>query len=85
MQKKHNFKNALQYPVFKTVSQAASNLKLESYVIGGFVRDYILKRGDAKDIDIVALGSGIVYFLANQKFRSLKIMGLPCLKPVASN
>jgi len=59
MQKKHNFKNALQYPVFKTVSQAASNLKLESYVIGGFVRDYILKRGDAKDIDIVALGSGI--------------------------
>ncbi len=56
---KHNFKNALQNPVFKTVSQAASNLDLESYVIGGFVRDYIMKRGDAKDIDIVAVGSGI--------------------------
>ena len=55
----HNFKNALQNPVFKTVSQAASNLDLESYVIGGFVRDYIMKRGDAKDIDIVAVGSGI--------------------------
>jgi tRNA nucleotidyltransferase (CCA-adding enzyme) len=56
---KHNFKNALKNPVFKTVSKAASNLDLESYVIGGFVRDYILKRGDAKDIDIVAVGNGI--------------------------
>jgi tRNA nucleotidyltransferase (CCA-adding enzyme) len=55
----HNFKNALQNPVFNTVSKAASNLKLESYVIGGFVRDSILRRGDAKDIDIVTVGSGI--------------------------
>ncbi len=59
MQKNHNFKNALHNPVFNTVSKATSNLSLESYVIGGFVRDYILKRGDAKDIDIVAVGSGI--------------------------
>lgn len=55
----HNFKNALQNPVFNTVSKAASSLGLESYVIGGFVRDYILERGDVKDIDIVAVGSGI--------------------------
>ena len=55
----HNLKNALQNPVFKTVLQATSNLDLESYVIGGFVRDYIMKRGAAKDIDIVAVGSGI--------------------------
>ncbi len=55
----HNFKNALQDPIFKTVSKAASNLELETYVIGGFVRDYILKRGDAKDLDFVAVGSGI--------------------------
>ena len=53
------FKNAIEHPVFKTVSQAASNLKLDSYVIGGYVRDYILKREDSKDIDIVAIGSGI--------------------------
>lgn len=59
MQQSHNLKNALQQPVFKTVAQAAKNLKLESYVIGGFVRDYILNRGDAKDIDIVAVGNGI--------------------------
>ncbi len=28
-------------------------------MIGGFVRDYILQRGEHKDIDIVAVGSGI--------------------------
>ena len=54
-----NYKTALQHPVFNTVSRAATQLDLECYVIGGFVRDFILKRGDAKDIDIVAVGSGI--------------------------
>jgi tRNA nucleotidyltransferase (CCA-adding enzyme) len=53
------YPNALQNPVFKTVSQAASNLGLDAYVIGGYVRDFLLQRGDAKDIDIVAIGSGI--------------------------
>tara|TARA_R110002072_G_scaffold1587_1_gene13280 strand:+ start:74519 stop:75946 length:1428 start_codon:yes stop_codon:yes gene_type:complete len=56
---KNNFKNALNQPIFNTVSKAASRLDLETYVIGGFVRDLILKRGDAKDIDVVAVGSGI--------------------------
>jgi len=54
-----NYKTALQHPVFNMVSKAAMQLDLDSYVIGGFVRDFILKRGDAKDIDIVAVGSGI--------------------------
>ncbi|WP_299679755.1 HD domain-containing protein [uncultured Dokdonia sp.] len=53
------YQNALSDPIFKTISQAADALALESYVIGGFVRDYILKRGTAKDIDVVAVGSGI--------------------------
>ncbi|WP_271855700.1 CCA tRNA nucleotidyltransferase [Patiriisocius marinus] len=55
----NNYKNALKNPVFKTVSAAASALGVECYVIGGFVRDFLLERGDAKDIDIVAIGSGI--------------------------
>lgn len=54
-----NYKDALQNPIFKIISNASKNLNLDSYVIGGFVRDYILKRGTAKDIDIVAIGSGI--------------------------
>ena len=54
-----NYKEALQNPIFKFISEASNNLNLDSYVIGGFVRDFILKRGDAKDIDVVAVGSGI--------------------------
>ena len=54
-----NYKEALQHSVFKIISQSAKELDLDAYVIGGFVRDFILKRGDAKDIDIVAIGSGI--------------------------
>ena len=53
------YPTALQNPVFRTISKAAKNLNLESYVIGGYVRDFLLKRGEAKDIDIVAVGSGI--------------------------
>ncbi len=54
-----NYKEALTHSVFKTITQASANLQLESYVIGGFVRDHILQRGTAKDIDIVTIGSGI--------------------------
>jgi putative nucleotidyltransferase with HDIG domain len=56
---KTNYKEALQDPVFKTISEAAQSLSLECYVIGGFVRDLLLQRGIPKDIDIVAVGSGI--------------------------
>ncbi len=54
-----DLKNALSHPIFNTISKAADELYLESFVIGGFVRDYLLKRGKEKDIDIVAVGSGI--------------------------
>lgn len=59
MSKQKNFKEALSHPIFKTIQEASTLLNVETYVIGGFVRDFILKRGDAKDIDIVAIGSGI--------------------------
>ena len=50
---------ALQNPVFKIIELASAELNIESYVIGGFVRDFLLKRDFKKDIDIVAVGSGI--------------------------
>ncbi|MGQ3678091.1 CCA tRNA nucleotidyltransferase [Tenacibaculum discolor] len=58
MQKQY-FKEAISAEIFQYISKAAKELQLESYVIGGFVRDFILKRGTAKDIDVVAVGSGI--------------------------
>ncbi len=54
-----NYDNALNNPIFKTIAEAAATLDVEAYVIGGFVRDYLLKRGTPQDIDIVAVGSGI--------------------------
>lgn len=54
-----NHKQALSNPIFKIVAHAAEELGVDCYVIGGFVRDYLLHRGIPKDIDIVAVGSGI--------------------------
>ncbi len=45
-------------PVFRTIAEAGNALNLDTYVIGGYVRDAILKR-DNKDIDIVCVGDGI--------------------------
>jgi putative nucleotidyltransferase with HDIG domain len=54
-----NYKDALQHPIFKIISQSSQELNQESYVIGGFVRDFMLQRGLPKDIDIVTVGDGI--------------------------
>ena len=54
-----NYTKALNNPIFKIIAQASQELHLESYVIGGFVRDFLLERDSKKDIDIVAIGSGI--------------------------
>jgi putative nucleotidyltransferase with HDIG domain len=56
---KNNYLEALKNPIFKIVAQASQQLTIDSYVIGGFVRDLILKRDFKKDIDVVAVGSGI--------------------------
>ena len=51
-------KEKLSHPVFRLVSEAASEMGFPAFVIGGWVRDLLLKR-DSKDIDIVVVGSGI--------------------------
>ena len=47
-----------QHPVFEIVKKSAQSLGIEVYVVGGYVRDLILKR-PSKDIDFVCVGSGI--------------------------
>ncbi|CAL67248.1 CCA tRNA nucleotidyltransferase [Christiangramia forsetii] len=59
MPKYHNYSKALHHKIFNVISEAAEDLSVDAYVIGGFVRDHILERGEPKDIDIVAVGSGI--------------------------
>ena len=51
-------KDKLQHPIFKVISDVATEMNQETYVIGGFVRDIILKRPSV-DIDVVTIGNGI--------------------------
>lgn len=53
-----NFSEQLTNPVFKIIAEQADQLGVETYIIGGFVRDLILKR-PSKDADFVTVGSGI--------------------------
>jgi poly(A) polymerase len=54
-----NLQDKLQtFPLFESITQAARQEGVQAWVIGGFVRDLLLKRG-SKDIDIVCVGSGI--------------------------
>jgi tRNA nucleotidyltransferase/poly(A) polymerase len=47
-----------QNPIFSVVSGIARDKNLETYVVGGWVRDQLLRR-ESKDIDFVCVGSGI--------------------------
>ena len=53
-----NLKEKLCFPVFELIGQTADEAGLETYVVGGFVRDTLMRRA-CKDIDIVTIGSGI--------------------------
>ncbi|WP_425236303.1 CCA tRNA nucleotidyltransferase [Ulvibacterium sp.] len=52
-------RKALLDPIFTIIANSAKELGMDTYVIGGFVRDYLMDRGTPKDIDVVAVGSGI--------------------------
>lgn len=53
-----NLAEKIYNPIFRLVSEAAHEMKLEAYVIGGYVRDVLMDR-ETNDIDIVSIGSGI--------------------------
>lgn len=50
--------NHISAKPFRIISEAADELGVDAYVIGGYVRDIFLYR-PSKDIDVVAVGSGI--------------------------
>jgi poly(A) polymerase len=51
-------KFSLNKKIFRMIAEAAREENKECYVVGGYVRDLILKR-PSKDIDVVVVGSGI--------------------------
>ena len=62
-----HFKHLNGTPVFRELQETADEMGLETYIVGGFVRDYLLDRGAKQDIDIVVVGSGIALAKAIQK------------------
>lgn len=48
----------LKHKIFHKISKVADQMQVETFVIGGFVRDILLNR-PSKDIDVVTVGNGI--------------------------
>jgi poly(A) polymerase len=63
--------------IFETISIVGNEIGQDAFVIGGYVRDQLLNR-ETKDIDIVAIGSGIDF--AKKQLKSLKVQLLKFLK-----
>ena len=66
-------KEALTYPIFQVIAETASEMKIPAYVVGGYVRDFIMHR-PSEDIDIVTVGDGVelannVAFRLNEKVK----------------
>lgn len=50
---------ALKNPLFRRIGELGDELQIPVYVIGGYVRDYILTGAPKKDIDFVVVGDAI--------------------------
>jgi len=59
MTKELVFTEAIDLSIFKDIQKAGQEIDKKCYVIGGYVRDFLLKKQKAKDIDIVCVGNGI--------------------------
>ena len=56
-----NFKDELkEFKFLKTASEIASEVGVEAYVVGGFIRDLILKK-EVEDIDFLIIGDVVKY------------------------
>ncbi|WP_304064309.1 CCA tRNA nucleotidyltransferase [Pedobacter glucosidilyticus] len=65
-------KQHLKHPIFKIISKISGNLNVETYVIGGFVRDIFLNR-PSKDVDILVIGNGPNFALEVGKILKTKV------------
>jgi tRNA nucleotidyltransferase/poly(A) polymerase len=55
----NNYKKLInKYPILKLIGKISDNLGIKTYVVGGFIRDSIIKK-KSKDIDIVCIGNSI--------------------------
>ncbi|WP_285270031.1 CCA tRNA nucleotidyltransferase [Kaistella rhinocerotis] len=70
-----NLTQSKNFRLFKLASEVASENGQSIYIVGGFVRDLLLRRGQPTDIDFVTEGSGIALAkaLANKINPNLKV------------
>ena len=71
-------KDLVNKEIFRTIGALGDETNTPVYVVGGYVRDQILQRKDPKDIDFVAVGSGIE--LASRLKKRLKNSKLSVFK-----
>ncbi|MGI2257247.1 CCA tRNA nucleotidyltransferase [Candidatus Cardinium hertigii] len=62
----------MDHPILRQIGEIADALSLESYVVGGFVRDLFLGRM-AKDIDIVCVGDSMVLAKAVAQYKAVPV------------
>lgn len=55
-----NFNINISETIFQIISKSSYQIKQDSYVVGGYVRDGIIGHKQSKDIDIVTIGMGIL-------------------------
>ena len=67
----------IDHPIFKVIGTVADKNNLQTFVIGGYVRDIFLNR-PSKDIDVVVIGDGIL--LAEKVAEKLKSKKLSIFK-----
>ncbi|NVO18370.1 MAG: HD domain-containing protein [Bacteroidetes bacterium] len=72
-----NYSYHIRYSFFKTISEVATDMQVQAFVIGGFVRDILLDR-DCTDVDIVTSGDGIL--LAEECAKRLKVKKVAVFK-----
>ncbi|WP_185849375.1 CCA tRNA nucleotidyltransferase [Blattabacterium cuenoti] len=54
-----NLSSAVQKKIFHIVSVSSQKIKQNSYVIGGYVRDFLLGKMKSEDLDILTIGEGV--------------------------
>ena len=80
----NEFIKNINIPIIKLISEEATIRGIKTYLVGGFVRDIILKR-KSKDIDVMVVGNGINFAQGiskkiNKKLQVFKNFGTAMLK-----
>ncbi len=55
-----DYREIIEIPIVRKLSEVAHETGLEAYVIGGFVRDHLIDR-TVKDLDVVCVGDGVAF------------------------